>query len=247
MGVMLISRPRRLFQFTPLREGRLQVFCIPTEEMTISIHAPPRGATPCRQRFKCSLDDFNSRPSARGDAADMASFYNLDHISIHAPPRGATTSDFANIERKIISIHAPPRGATALALNYGGGKTFQFTPLREGRRRLPPSCPSRTYFNSRPSARGDVGICGNGTVPRPISIHAPPRGATYCVGWKNNRKSISIHAPPRGATRKTFGYHYYKIFQFTPLREGRLRALKKGCRTSRFQFTPLREGRRCGG
>ena len=55
--------------------------------------------------------NFNSRPSARGDL----------------------TSDFANIERKIISIHAPPRGATQPLATLLTTSLFQFTPLREGR------------------------------------------------------------------------------------------------------------------
>ena len=122
---------------------------------------------------------------------------------------------------------------------------FQFTPLREGRphvRRVKPGghpyfnsrpsargdgivpCWNRrgTNFNSRPSARGDVVFCYVGDC-FPISIPAPPRGATLCgmssvraVMHFNSRPSargdvifqpyelvcaISIPAPPRGATR----------------------------------------------
>ena len=77
------------------------------------------------------------------------------------------------------------------------------------------------YFNSRPSARGD------GTSP-----------AHGC--W---RRFISIHAPPRGATKsQTFGIEI-EIFQFTPLREGRLNRALCGAPDTVFQFTPLREGR----
>ena len=57
----------RVFQFTPLREGRRLFFC-----------ANPEG-----------VPDFNSRPSARGDFRG-ASAYGIAVISIHAPPRGAT-------------------------------------------------------------------------------------------------------------------------------------------------------------
>ena len=78
------------------------------------------------------------------------------------------------------------------------GNLFQFTPLREGRRRcLPDGCES-AYFNSRPSARGDADT--NSFVKEgAISIHAPPRGAT---GQKRAARTICA-------------------FQFTPLREGR--------------------------
>ena len=55
------------------------------------------------------------------------------------------------------------------------------------------------YFNSRPSARGDM----------------PTKNNRY-------RKIISIHAPPRGATQApTPQLGGITIFQFTPLREGR--------------------------
>ena len=141
-----------------------------------------------------------------------------------------------------ISIHAPPRGATSALSNGGYEYRFQFTPLREGRRqcstsmmlfaefqftplregRLFPNsriC-QKSYFNSRPSARGDAAAESILRVVR-ISIHAPPRGATACslprlrqhrfqfTPLREGRPSrpasfspciISIHAPPRGAT-----------------------------------------------
>ena len=123
-----------------------------------------------------------------------------------------------------ISIHAPPRGATGLPICAVMALSFQFTPLREGR------------LN---------GALTSATVST-ISIHAPPRGATSplrtCSAQKN---CISIHAPPRGATRcsrrkaracadfnsrpSARGDKVFRItsdsrdiFQFTPLREGRL-------------------------
>ena len=57
-----------------------------------------------------------------------------------------------------------------------------------------------SYFNSRPSARGDHALTEHEGLFF-ISIHAPPRGATH---WLN-----AAFNP--------------LIFQFTPLREGRLR------------------------
>ena len=123
-----------LFQFTPLREGRRYNGKVDMKIILISIHAPPRGAT--------LLPEQES---------------GLKVISIHAPPRGATTRwrnssrsfrfqftplregrqlyIVASITLNLISIHAPPRGATK---SRGCGQT------------------SRRYFNSRPSARGDV-------------------------------------------------------------------------------------------
>ena len=100
---------------------------------------------------------------------------------------------------------------------------FQFTPLREGRQYPHGSRLIAIYFNSRPSARGDI-TGARMYQPIPISIHAPPRGATLRVflcairhpyfnsrpsargdikpGSPAERRNISIHAPPRGATAR---------------------------------------------
>ena len=79
------------------------------------------------------------------------------------------------------------------------------------------------YFNSRPSARGDreaVQLCREEN----ISIHAPPRGATWKLDRFSRSRYISIHAPPRGATEpRRLADRVANAFQFTPLREGRPR------------------------
>ena len=54
------------------------------------------------------------------------------------------------------------------------------------------------YFNSRPSARGDI-----------------------LTKEQNAQIKISIHAPPRGATLEAVFVAIDPLFQFTPLREGR--------------------------
>ena len=122
----------------------------------ISIPAPPRGATLHGDFARPREPHFNSRSSARGNVLQPPCALVVD-ISIPAPPRGATeAASQAQVNAKLISIPAPPRRATGSA----------------------PSCPSRClYFNSRPSARGDMhGVCwGYWNL---ISIHAPPRGAT---------------------------------------------------------------------
>ena len=122
----------------------------------ISIHAPPRGAT-SGALFFVPPSYFNSRPSARGDRFCKPLLFTLHLISIHAPPRGATGSRQLDSPAIIISIHAPPRGATSQMPCRGRGcRTFQFTPLREGRREHGQRC----------------------AASQCISIHAPPRGAT---------------------------------------------------------------------
>ena len=99
-----------------------------------------------------------------------------------------------------ISIHAPPRGATRLVV-----PVVIFNPISI---HAPP--------------RGATNKSGETVHEDFISIHAPPRGATNKSGETVHEDFISIHAPPRGATPRN--YHLReatKIFQFTPLREGR--------------------------
>ena len=232
----------------------------------ISIHAPPRGATGTGGRTASALDDFNSRPSARGDAqGDSARAEHCVHFNsrpsargdpirpVHprvqgyfnsrpsargdksCPNRTATSSLFqftplregrhplheCNTEGIFISIHAPPRGATCEAApQHRYLFLFQFTPLREGRRHEGIHEREPSHFNSRPSARGD----------------------NMDSGW-DFTALISIHAPPRGATSARIAIYCRDIFQFTPLREGRLLRLGMNGDEFKFQFTPLREGR----
>ena len=146
----------------------------------ISIHAPPRGAT----RPVCLLvvvdNNFNSRPSARGDFSICPSTHvsvfqftplregrlamlgeraDTRRISIHAPPRGATHGGgVLLVSLEMISIHAPPRGATKRHSTSWKRSLFQFTPLREGRRAPRSHATPPTNFNSRPSARGDCWV-----------------------------------------------------------------------------------------
>ena len=83
-----------IFQSTRPRGARLFVQDA-LSRLTISIHAPARGAT--------SIFLYN---------------FAQCHISIHAPARGATQALEASGQCLEISIHAPARGAT-LSLSNG--------------------------------------------------------------------------------------------------------------------------------
>ena len=144
--------------------------------MDISIHAPPRGATshPVSPLFVVKFQ-FTPLREGRHGCGDWT---GGERISIHAPPRGATLAVIGAYKHSEISIHAPPRGATGIRMAQQAMQKFQFTPLREGRpiatvyllaRSISIHAPprgatakaeryalSRGYFNSRPSARGDV-------------------------------------------------------------------------------------------
>ena len=78
--------------------------------ISISIHAPARGATV----------RFEDKERTVG-------------ISIHAPARGATPHPNNSAHSFAISIHAPARGATVTARDRMELLRFQSTPLREGR------------------------------------------------------------------------------------------------------------------
>ena len=133
--------------------------------------------------------NFNSRPSARGDCkAQSATAW---HPYFNSRPSARGDLPFTNFhEENLISIHAPPRGATRPRIVSVEADKFQFTPLREGRRK-PLSYP----------------------FPRKrISIHAPPRGATR---WKCRRLSATkfqftplregrLNCPKRRASRSHF-------------------------------------------
>ena len=147
-----------LFQFTPLREGRLS---------HVLSEWRPRGY-------------FNSRPSARGDQMEV--------IRLSVMLFQFTPLREGRHQQLVLDCCQAP---------------FQFTPLREGR----PSSrherrPRPTRFQFTPLREGRRNF-----LPRrmaiPISIHAPPRGATTpAPAWSGRTCWISIHAPPRGATAK---------------------------------------------
>ena len=186
-------------------------------------------------------------------------------ISIHAPPRGATwyiSTGRASTEFQFTPLR---EGRHHNGANVNTSFVFQFTPLREGRhwqtlRHRPGAAIS---IHAPPRGATVHGVCwGYWNL---ISIHAPPRGATRYVMVSQWVENISIHAPPRGATvfvRALVAQARYfnsrpsargdaknevlatgKIFQFTPLREGRPGYPASTAQPMAFQFTPLREGR----
>ena len=187
---------------------------------TISIHAPPRGATRPHQRNKAHSRNFNSRPSARGDTMLKAEFLRARIISIHAPPRGATCS---------IGI---------CLIN----KLFQFTPLREGRHvRTFVFVAGNISIHAPPRGATRLSVM-LATMYNFISIHAPPRGATTISRrlWITPRFQFTPlregrpdqqgdagetcyfnSRPSARGDRQPCGIQTHCPFQFTPLREGR--------------------------
>ena len=122
---------------------------------------------------------------------------------------------------------------------------FQFTPLREGRLAEEIASKVELAVSIHAPARGATALKAHlSAVDCEVSIHAPARGATNVIAIKEGELIVSIHAPARGATTVAYLIQLCRLFQFTPLREGRLRSNPYEDIVQRFQFTPLREGRR---
>ena len=81
--------------------GATRVFAVRAMVDAISIHAPPRGATSHCHYNTGKKGNFNSRPSARGDAGGSGWPPAGSAISIHAPPRGATDRAAADMPDKL--------------------------------------------------------------------------------------------------------------------------------------------------
>ena len=124
------------------------------------------------------------------------------------------------------------------------GYKFQFTPLREGRHGTANArLKAQAIFQFTPLREGRHEGQAGGCTEICISIHAPAGGATCGLRRSQHNALISIHAPAGGATKVTKRKLFKNLFQFTPLREGRLFPLGLVTVNLGFQFTPLREGR----
>ena len=96
---------------------------------------------------------------------------------------------------------------------------FQFTPLREGRRKYESSTRAKMCFNSRPCVRGDIFWCE----------------------WR--QKSQFQFTPLReGRPLPRCVQDTATRFQFTPLREGRLRQINTGFFRCGFNSRPCVRG-----
>ena len=193
-----------VFQFTPLREGR-QANCLDYAPDVIFQFTPLREGRPGKLRqLTTRMTYFNSRPSARGDRRGEALAASRA-ISIHAPPRGATNDYGRSIPHGDFNSRPSARGDPHPHPIIHRRSLFQFTPLREGR-----PCPvdrrGQIYnFNSRPSARGDATVIGGITALLAFQFTPLREGRPSQSTMHRIMSMISIHAPPRGATYITYG------------------------------------------
>ena len=127
-----------------------------TKISDVSIHAPARGATPCKRVSNV-----------------------LRRVSIHAPARGATYVTVVAFGIFGVSIHAPARGATPLSLTtYSDSHGFN-PRTRTGCDTYLTNKPSAHmgFQSTHPHGVRHASV-SNMTVRRGVSIHAPARGAT---------------------------------------------------------------------
>ena len=122
---------------------------------------------------------------------------------------------------------------------------FQFTPLREGRQSAAGAGKKVVVFQFTPLREGRRYIAGQEDMSDAISIHAPPRGATYKAFVDKFKPKLFQFTPLREGRHESAPRALYRSceFQFTPLREGRQDFFGVGGHFGVFQFTPLREGR----
>ena len=217
-GISLLLYHLRQFQSTPPRGGRRFDLHRSGDSLTVSIHAPARGATDsCCVSISRTLG-FNPRPRAGGDGACRNSRSIDGGMFQSTPPRGGRLQALRTSGNADgVSIHAPARGATtAYSL----------------------ICSIFDRFNPRPRAGGDVDGALNELIETEVSIHAPARGATTLTGVTDAKQNkfqstpprggrhrrlavidpemVSIHAPARGATLKTAGRDRVHAICFNP-------------------------------
>ena len=81
---------RGRFQSTRPRGARHNLSEIQRSEISVSIHAPARGATSFNAPSCTCCDCFNPRAREGRDLNSNMSMIISHHVSIHAPARGAT-------------------------------------------------------------------------------------------------------------------------------------------------------------
>ena len=128
-GVRLPIAAIEVFElcFNPrTRTGCDFAFAATISAVSVSIHAPARGATDSFLKL-FDADHVSIHAPARGATAGAGKTFTLLIVSIHAPARGATTAATERDNTRNVSIHAPARGATKKAWQMWKEYLFQST------------------------------------------------------------------------------------------------------------------------
>ena len=148
--------------------------------ITISIHAPTRGATTSVPIATWKRVYFNPR-SHKGSDIWQTCEVVYRPISIHAPTRGATLVHPAIYTHMYYFNPRSHKGSDGCAVIYCHHHSISIhAPTRGATSRHPGYAFALLYFNPR-SHKGSDGTTIDGYVPENISIHAPTRGATVNI------------------------------------------------------------------
>ena len=165
----------KIFQFTPLREGRLY-----------------------RRMHKARGVYFNSRPSARGDLNFVYStqVFTFQFTPLREGRPGGRGFLFARLKFQFTPLR---EGRPPCSGDWWRSAYFNSRPSARGDRDAFGYSPILTHFNSRPSARGDSS--GFSNIWHLLFQFTPLReGRPVGFDLTPVLHHISIHAPPRGAT-----------------------------------------------
>ncbi len=211
-----------LFQSTRPRGARREIDGHRQSSLSVSIHAPARGATRIRWRLRSRPGCFNPRARAGRDVVRLGG----SNLRSGFNPRARAGRDFCGMNSSaspVVFQSTRPRGARHH--NEHGDDitgTFQSTRPRGARQNFIEDFLRHIGFQStRPrGARQDLvsflfaPLGFQSTRPRgarpdalhyfaepgDVSIHAPARGATALLLALSDGSHVSIHAPARGAT-----------------------------------------------
>ena len=166
----------------------------------VSIHALARGATNSGHVQAVVFARFNPRPRTGGDASRCPARLTAGGFN----PRPRTGGDRGcqkSPRADAVSIHAPARGATPVSFLPGArGLCFNPRPRTGGDLYYRLSSPHLLRFNPRPRTGGDEKQGVKLLLISDVSIHAPARGATKCMGDFHHLWEFQS-TPPHGGRR----------------------------------------------
>ncbi len=193
---------------------------LPAHHVTVSIHAPARGATP---------GDFSLMPFSRFQSTPPHGGRHLGtnrqrasvSVSIHAPARGATKGK--GYDHLIYEFQStPPHGGRlGVAVLNRRREEFQSTPPHGGRRTDCKRHCCSECFNPRPRTGGDGDVVDGFNACNGVSIHAPARGATLSLNTATGAITGFNPRPRTGGDPSNCVTPLFLMFQSTPPHGGR--------------------------
>ena len=167
------------FQSTPPCGGRHGVDKFVHAFDGVSIHAPVRGATVASRLRYHSATSFNPRPRAGGDTGTQVCGL-FPFLFQSTPPCGGRRQQ-VKIDRDPETFQSTPpcggrQGKRVILLRES---KFQSTPPCGGRHKALTGEDWQEVFQSTPPCGGRRCCRERAEGERPVSIHAPVRGATF--------------------------------------------------------------------